>query len=308
MVKVAKLSKRPRVSTSAFRIAASVALACAFAAPSAAARYSTTQEFQTRLSLLAAVAPGEEDTDGDGIPDNMDACKRVKGVASDTPRLNGCPPAVDTDGDGVADDNDACPKKAGVASTDPKLNGCPPPPPPRDRDGDGVPDSDDACPWKKGVASDDPKRNGCPESAAKALATPRSTSSAKASARVSTAAGGAAELTFSGFHSFDDGTSEVFVELSGPVTINQRVGLKAGKGKADSTIVYTLENTKVPRRNNKNPLNATEFPSVLRRATITQKKKAVELTITLKAPVQAATQMVQRDGKTVFEIRLPRAP
>jgi hypothetical protein len=299
---VANPFKRSRVQTPALRLAASLVLACALAASAASARYP---------AQLAAVAPGEEDTDGDGIPDNMDACKRIKGVESETPRLNGCPPPVDTDGDGVADDNDACPKKAGVASSDPKLNGCPPPPPPRDRDGDGIPDRDDACPWKKGVESDDPKRNGCPEIAARALATPRSTVSAPAratSTRVSMTTGGAAELTFSGFHSFDDGTSEVFVELSGPVTINQKAGLKASRGKAESSIVYTLENTKVPLRNNRNPLNASEFPSVLRRATIMQKKKAVELTITLKVPVQADTQLVQRDGKTVLEIRLPKAP
>jgi hypothetical protein len=258
-------------------------------------------------TTTAALAPGEEDTDEDGIPDNEDACKRVKGVASEIPHLNGCPPPpppVDTDGDGVADENDACPKKKGVASDDPKLNGCPPP---KDTDGDGIADREDACPRKPGVASDDPKHNGCPEVVAKAIAAPAAPKAAPApapapvtKARVSTAAGGAAELTFAGFRSFDDGTSLVFVELSGPVTVDEK--------QTPGTIVYTLANTKVPVRNNRNPLTALEFSSVVRRATIVQKKKAVEITISLKADVQPSHQIVQRGGATVLEIRLPKAP
>ena len=95
------------------------------------------------------------DADGDGIPDERDACPRVPGVASSDPKQNGCPP--DRDGDGIADAQDACPDLAGAPSADPKQNGCPP-----DRDGDGVPDEVDACPDKPGVQSSDPKKNGCP--------------------------------------------------------------------------------------------------------------------------------------------------
>jgi hypothetical protein len=241
-----------------------VALALAFA-PHAAA--------QTAPAPTApAVVPGEEDTDGDGIPDNEDACKRVKGVASEVPRDNGCPP----------------------------------PPPPVDTDQDGVADTADACPKKKGVASDDPKLNGCPAVAVKTAPAPRAhlaratqTARARTTQTVSTAPGGSAELTYSGFHSFDDGTSLLFVELSGPVTIDET----QGRG----VVSYTLENTRVPVRNNRNPLVTGDFATTLKRATFTQKKKSVELSLLLKADVQPTHQLVQRGGVTVLEIRLPRA-
>ncbi|MBI2395331.1 MAG: OmpA family protein [Deltaproteobacteria bacterium] len=94
------------------------------------------------------------DRDGDGIFDEKDACPDRKGVASDDPKLNGCP---DGDNDGIFDAHDACPAVAGVKSDDPKKNGCPP-----DKDGDGIVDAEDACPEVAGVKSDDPKKNGCP--------------------------------------------------------------------------------------------------------------------------------------------------
>ncbi len=101
------------------------------------------------------------DRDHDGFADNVDACPDTPGVASDDPKLNGCPPPPpDRDNDGIPDAVDACPDTPGVASDDPKKNGCPPPPP--DRDNDGIPDSVDACPDTPGVPSDDPKKNGCP--------------------------------------------------------------------------------------------------------------------------------------------------
>ncbi|HWZ88320.1 MAG TPA: thrombospondin type 3 repeat-containing protein, partial [Polyangiaceae bacterium] len=190
------------------------------------------------------------------------------------------------------DSNDACPRKPGVWSDDPKLRGCPAPvakaPKPRasapvDSDGDGIPDRLDACPEQAGVHSNNAKKNGCPVQLVSAAA-----------------AGGRAELTFAGFRSFDDGSSLVFVELSGPVTVDVK--------KTRGTVVYTLENTRVPLRNNRNPLLTAEFPSSLRRATIKPKKKAVELTIELKADVEPAHQLVQRGGATVLEIRLPKPP
>ncbi len=97
------------------------------------------------------------DRDGDGIPDDVDACPDVKGIASNDPKKNGCPPPADRDGDGIPDDVDACPDVKGIASNDPNKNGCP-----SDRDGDGIPDDVDACPDVSGIGSDDPKKNGCP--------------------------------------------------------------------------------------------------------------------------------------------------
>lgn len=88
---------------------------------------------------------GCPDTDGDGIADKDDKCPNQKGLA----KYNGCP-IPDSDGDGFNDEEDKCPNKAGVA----KYNGCPIP----DRDGDGVDDEKDKCPDAAGEASN----NGCP--------------------------------------------------------------------------------------------------------------------------------------------------
>ncbi len=85
---------------------------------------------------------GCPDTDADGIPDNEDECPNEAGLAE----FKGCP---DTDGDGVADKNDQCPEVAGLK----ELNGCP------DTDGDGIADKDDDCPTEAG--SKDLK--GCPD-------------------------------------------------------------------------------------------------------------------------------------------------
>jgi outer membrane protein OmpA-like peptidoglycan-associated protein len=103
------------------------------------------------------------DRDGDGIVDSQDACPDVKGIKTEDPKTNGCPPPPpDRDGDGIIDAEDACPDVKGIKTGDPKTNGCPPPPPPPDRDGDGILDSEDACPDVKGERTQDPKTNGCP--------------------------------------------------------------------------------------------------------------------------------------------------
>src|SRR5579862_9713221 len=62
------------------------------------------------------------DSDGDGIPDSVDQCPFVKGVAE----YRGCPYAkiitvTDRDGDGVADADDACPDIFGLKEN----KGCP---------------------------------------------------------------------------------------------------------------------------------------------------------------------------------------
>ncbi len=85
------------------------------------------------------------DRDHDGIPDNLDKCPDVPGI----PELQGCPD-VDTDGDGIPDRLDKCPTVKGI----PELQGCPD----VDTDGDGIPDRLDKCPTVPGVPPD-----GCPK-------------------------------------------------------------------------------------------------------------------------------------------------
>jgi outer membrane protein OmpA-like peptidoglycan-associated protein len=89
--------------------------------------------------------PHRLDSDGDGVPDDLDQCTLVRGDAANS----GCP-WPDADNDGVLDNVDDCPNVAG-----PRENrGCPY----TDADGDGVLDKDDACPNVRG-----PRENrGCP--------------------------------------------------------------------------------------------------------------------------------------------------
>lgn len=111
-------------------------------------RYGTsenTSSFQHGIGfkfLIGQTKPKEiKDKDGDGVPDHLDDCPTIPGLA----QFNGCP---DTDGDGIPDHKDDCPTFAGLK----EFNGCP------DTDGDGVPDHLDACPTVPG-----PKENkGCP--------------------------------------------------------------------------------------------------------------------------------------------------
>ncbi len=78
---------------------------------------------------------GIDDTDGDGVPDDMDKCPGTMPGTKVT--VDGCP--IDADGDGVADIDDKCPNtKKGVFVDE---NGCP-----VDTDGDGIPDFRDQCP------------------------------------------------------------------------------------------------------------------------------------------------------------------
>ncbi|GAC1385077.1 MAG: hypothetical protein NVSMB45_13490 [Ginsengibacter sp.] len=87
--------------------------------------------------------PVVTDRDNDGVPDSVDLCPDVPGLAS----LHGCP---DRDGDGIADKDDKCPDVPGLA----KYQGCPIP----DTDGDGINDELDKCPTVPGVA----RYQGCP--------------------------------------------------------------------------------------------------------------------------------------------------
>jgi outer membrane protein OmpA-like peptidoglycan-associated protein len=86
------------------------------------------------------------------------AAYHVMALLGYAPWRSALPP--DEDNDGIPDKVDACPDIPGVASDDPHLNGCPPPPP--DQDGDGIPDYADACPTIPGRPTYDPRTHGCP--------------------------------------------------------------------------------------------------------------------------------------------------
>jgi OmpA-OmpF porin, OOP family len=89
------------------------------------------------------------DTDGDGVPDRLDACGGTPPGA--TVDARGCP--SDSDGDGIFDGIDRCPDTQAGALVD--AYGCP-----VDSDGDGVFDGIDRCPDTPARAIVDAR--GCP--------------------------------------------------------------------------------------------------------------------------------------------------
>ena len=86
------------------------------------------------------------DTDNDKVPDHLDECPTIPGIAY----FNGC---NDSDRDGVWDSRDACPNLFG----DPANQGCPIHS--KDSDGDGLIDAIDVCPFLRGL----PEYKGCPD-------------------------------------------------------------------------------------------------------------------------------------------------
>ena len=88
----------------------------------------------------APIAPKPPaDSDGDGVPDDMDKCPGTRAGAP--VNADGCEPVVekDSDGDGVLDSADKCPDTPAGTKVD--ATGCE-----LDSDGDGVVDSKDQCP------------------------------------------------------------------------------------------------------------------------------------------------------------------
>ena len=79
------------------------------------------------------------DDDGDGVPNQNDACRDQPGL----PEFKGCP---DQDGDGFPEPPDRCPGTPGT------FDGCP------DSDEDGIPDHEDVCPDFPGSE----EHHGCP--------------------------------------------------------------------------------------------------------------------------------------------------
>jgi outer membrane protein OmpA-like peptidoglycan-associated protein len=100
-----------------------------------------------------------KDSDGDGIPDDLDACPLEPEDHKDPDPMDGCPAPRDSDGDGIPDKFDKCPNEPEDKDGIDDQDGCPE----IDADSDGIPDTKDACPKVPGQPDPDPKKNGCPK-------------------------------------------------------------------------------------------------------------------------------------------------
>jgi OOP family OmpA-OmpF porin len=101
---------------------------------------------------------GRNDTDGDGMTDDVDKCPNEAEDKDGFQDDDGCPDA-DNDGDGVPDASDKCAMEPEDKDGFQDDDGCPE----ADNDSDGLPDSADKCPNdpedKDGFQDDD----GCPD-------------------------------------------------------------------------------------------------------------------------------------------------
>jgi outer membrane protein OmpA-like peptidoglycan-associated protein len=126
------------------------------AAPNAdAALEMSPPEYCTERTFVEVVDP---DTDGDGIPDSVDACILEPEDKDAYLDEDGCPD-LDNDLDGIPDVNDKCPNEAEDLDGYQDDDGCPDP----DNDNDTVPDVKDQCPNEPGSATEEPL--GCPKAA-----------------------------------------------------------------------------------------------------------------------------------------------
>lgn len=229
------------------------------------------------------------DRDQDGILDGADACPDAKGPAREDTSVNGCPDITplrqDKDDDGIDDADDACPGQRGEPSSDKAKNGCPTA---SDRDGDGIVDNDDACPDQKGVPSTDAKLRGCP---APVVAVDTEVDD--------TDPPGPAEVTFAGFRETQGGKALVTIELTGPIAVKVK--------KDHDKLTYELIDTKVPERNNQNPLLTNEFPSSIVSAVLSadKKSKSARLVLKLRSDFEPRHRLVKRNGGAALVIELP---
>lgn len=114
---------------------------------------------EARVRMHTHIVESLKDTDGDGIPDEVDACPTEPEDHKEPDPGDGCPAPSDRDGDGIPDQYDKCPDQPEDKDGIDDQDGCPE----DDADNDGIPDVKDACPKEPGQPDPDPKKNGCPK-------------------------------------------------------------------------------------------------------------------------------------------------
>jgi OOP family OmpA-OmpF porin len=106
----------------------------------------------------ASFQPAGLDADGDGVPDQQDACPSAAEDHDGYLDDDGCPDD-DNDGDGIDDRADRCPDDPEDKDNFEDADGCPD----RDNDKDGIPDGYDSCPNEPEDKDGDRDQDGCPD-------------------------------------------------------------------------------------------------------------------------------------------------
>jgi outer membrane protein OmpA-like peptidoglycan-associated protein len=122
-------------------------------------------EFGIGVSWVPHIKPSKPepvpivgDRDGDGIPDDKDACPNEPEDKDMFLDSDGCPDP-DNDGDGIPDASDKCPLDPEDCDGYQDADGCPDP----DNDGDGIPDVTDKCPNEPEDKDGYQDLDGCPD-------------------------------------------------------------------------------------------------------------------------------------------------
>jgi hypothetical protein len=105
------------------------------------------------------------------------------------------------------------------------------------------------------------------------------------------------EITFMGYRSGASGSGTLFVELTDTVVVEVNHN--------GPVVEYKMMGTRVPLKNNKNPLLLREFDSSALSAVLVPGKKAVSLVVTLRGKVSPQHRMVARGKGAVLEVDLP---
>ena len=133
--------------------------------PGAASSNGPTSNFEGTLGVAYSFGGAPDDSDHDGIADDVDKCPNEPEDKDGFQDADGCPDP-DNDGDGILDAADKCPNDAEDFDGFQDEDGCPDP----DNDKDGIPDVKDKCPndpeTKNGLEDED----GCPDNFSDAVA------------------------------------------------------------------------------------------------------------------------------------------
>lgn len=125
------------------------------------AKPSTVQKSNIKPQPVAQIQPKTKDTDGDGVPDHLDACANSKEDYDSYHDDDGCPD-LDHDNDGINEPHDKCPTIKGD-----RADGCLHPN--IDRDNDGIVNSADKCPDMRESYNFIQDLDGCPDGKVVAL-------------------------------------------------------------------------------------------------------------------------------------------
>jgi len=113
---------------------------------------------QVLLGVSYLIGGPDEDTDLDGLPNNIDKCPHQAEDKDGFQDGDGCP-ELDNDGDNIPDTKDKCPGEAEDFDKFQDEDGCPE----ADNDGDGLADASDKCPNKAEDKDGFQDGDGCPE-------------------------------------------------------------------------------------------------------------------------------------------------